>query len=185
MNNDDDLIDGLVATLRNHDAYDRIESGHKYKTLRFLATVSAPTDPEFYSPGHVVGSAFVVSVDFNRFALVRHKSLGRLLQPGGHVDVLDQTLAHTASREVQEELGLRSTSAPADELFDIDVHRIPVGVDWPSHLHFDFRYLLVANPSESNSVTAHWFAVVDIPNLSLDDGLKRMVSKCLRRGLLC
>ena len=65
-------------------------------------------------PGHVTGSAWLVSHDRSRFLLTHHRKLGRWLQLGGHSDG-DPDTAQVALREAREESGIAAlTLAPID-----------------------------------------------------------------------
>jgi 8-oxo-dGTP pyrophosphatase MutT (NUDIX family) len=103
-------------------------------------------------PGHITASAFVVAQSTGRVLLIAHKRLGRLLQPGGHVEASDEGLREAAAREAREETGVR-VDACAGVLVDIDVHTIPAGrgssgMAEPAHDHYDFRFLFVV-PNEA------------------------------------
>lgn len=96
-------------------------------------------------PGHVTVGAFVVD-DHGRLLQIAHKSLGRWLNPGGHIEPGDATASDAARRELREETGLgpdHVTLLGDPELpLGIDVHRIPANPakSEPEHWHFDFRY---------------------------------------------
>lgn len=96
-------------------------------------------------PGHVTVGALVVD-DTGRLLQIAHKALGRWLNPGGHTEPGDATLADAARRELREETGLGPEHATllGDPLLPlaIDVHRIPANPAKaePEHWHFDFRY---------------------------------------------
>jgi 8-oxo-dGTP pyrophosphatase MutT (NUDIX family) len=97
--------------------------------------------------------------------LHRHKTLGVLLQPGGHVE-LDETPWQAMMREIREETGyepdqlrllqprLRLSSLPGG-----DLHPVPVGVrsfpfgDLP-HFHTDLTYAFVTNADPRSAVGA-------------------------------
>ena len=103
--------------------------------------------------GHVTASVFIVNPATKQILLLQHKSLGMLLQPGGHVEPADKTILAAAEREIMEETGLgrdqlqlRSLHADNPQVpFDIDTHVIPENPKKgePSHYHYDFRYLFV------------------------------------------
>jgi len=61
-------------------------------------------------PGHVTGSAWIVSPDRSQTLLTLHRKLGKWLQLGGHADG-DPNLLAVAMREAVEESGLRSLRA--------------------------------------------------------------------------
>ena len=96
-------------------------------------------------PGHVTVGAFVVD-DRDRLLQIAHKALGRWLNPGGHTEPGDATLADAARRELREETGLDADQVTllGDPVLPlaIDAHVIPANPakDEPEHWHFDFRY---------------------------------------------
>jgi 8-oxo-dGTP pyrophosphatase MutT (NUDIX family) len=141
-------------------------------------------------PGHVTGSAWLVSHDGSRFLLTHHKKLGRWLQLGGHADG-DPDPARVALREATEEsgiVGLRLASVDGRvQPMDLDAHDIPARGDEPGHVHYDVRYLVVA-PSEATiavseeSVALRWFpsdAPLAVPH---DESVARLWSKARGRS---
>lgn len=101
-------------------------------------------------PGHVTTGAFVVDAD-GRLLQIAHKSLNRWLNPGGHTEPEDASLADAARRELLEETGLGAEHVTLlgdpDLPLAIDAHRIPANPakDEPEHWHFDFRYAFGLN----------------------------------------
>lgn len=101
--------------------------------------------------GHITTSAFIINDSYSEILLLKHKSLNRWLQPGGHVEG-DESLLLSALREAHEETGI-----PVNELhnipafpdaalpFDIDSHYIPANPKKmeDGHYHHDLRYLFV------------------------------------------
>ena len=70
---------------------------------------------------------------------------------GGHKET-SETEMECALREVEEETGVQNLTVLGDGIFDLDVHGIPAahkhGKDEPHHIHYDVRYLLVADENE-------------------------------------
>lgn len=104
--------------------------------------------------GHVTTSAFILSPDGASTLLIRHRALGRWLQPGGHYEPPSDLVA-SALREAVEETGLGTLRPdPWHETsglpIDVDTHRIPPrpSRDEPEHWHHDIRFILRADPAE-------------------------------------
>ncbi len=68
------------------------------------------------------------------------------------------------------------------EPLDIDIHEIPGRADEPAHLHHDIRFLLRAVPGQelsisSESLDLRWFALRDVPSMTSEASLLRMLRK--------
>ena len=138
--------------------------------------------------GHITTSAFIIDAGYNEMLLLKHKSLNRWLQPGGHVEA-DASLMLSALREAVEETGI-----PPDQLqpvrvfednnipFDIDSHYIPANPrkDEDGHYHHDLRYLFIYTGNgrivynEDESTGLKW---VSFDDLAGDDTFGAVVSK--------
>ncbi|MGI9429996.1 MAG: NUDIX hydrolase [Bythopirellula sp.] len=142
-------------------------------------------------PGHVTGSAWVLSHDRSKCLLVHHRKLNRWLQPGGHADGQSQ-VEQVALREAQEESGLTALelepSGVAAEPLDIDVHLIPARLDAAgnvvedSHEHHDIRFLLVATQVQAlvlseESHDLRWFSNHAVLNVTAEESVLRMMRK--------
>lgn len=132
--------------------------------------------------GHVTASAFIINEHTKQVLLLEHKSLAKLLQPGGHIEPEDKTLLESTQREIEEETGLRPSTlvlrpvTPRDQHvpFDIDTHFIPENPKKgePGHYHHDFRYIYTTkssnveiDPTESNNYKwVDWDHFSEIPN---------------------
>ena len=139
-------------------------------------------------PGHVTGSAWVVSADLERALLTHHAKLGRWLQLGGHADGESDTF-QVALREAQEESGMAHFREPFGRVhpvpMDVDVHAIPARGSEPAHLHHDIRYLLIAAPDQeviasSESHDLRWVPFDEIETLSDEESLLRLDRKARR-----
>jgi 8-oxo-dGTP pyrophosphatase MutT (NUDIX family) len=88
-----------------------------------------------------------------------------------------------ALREADEETGLKSFSIiDPENIFDIDIHTIPARKDFPEHLHYDVRVLLVADRSERLQITEEshdlrWIPFAELASLTGNDSLTRMLEK--------
>ena len=134
---------------------------------------------DYFAPGHVTASAFVVDAGRRRLLLIHHAKLGEWLQPGGHIDPGEDVLT-AAIREVYEETGV--VGIPISEgIFDVDVHAIPASGDRPAHTHYDVRFLLEAANEDlapSDEVLgARWVPIADIPAVATDPSVLRAYSK--------
>ena len=89
--------------------------------------------------GHITGSAWLLDATGTKALLTHHRKLGKWLQLGGHADGDSDVLA-VALREATEESGLIDLRAVSDDIFDVDVHRIPAHGDTPAHDHYDIRF---------------------------------------------
>ena len=137
-------------------------------------------------PGHLTGSAWILSPDRRLTLLTLHRKLGKWLQLGGHADG-ESDLLCVAMREAREESGLRCIRAVSPEVFDVDRHWIPPHGGEPGHWHHDLRFMLEADPAEPLSVSDEsralaWVEVAAVPSLNPEESMARMVRKTLRAG---
>jgi 8-oxo-dGTP pyrophosphatase MutT (NUDIX family) len=151
--------------------------------LRLLSTV-APTSRGHFVPGHLTASAFVLSPARDALLLILHKKLGLWLQPGGHIEPNDESLAAAARREVAEEVGLALPASAEGAVFDLDIHRIPARRDEPAHEHFDVRFLFQAPTLgfaiNDEVVEARWAPLAEIEQLTTDESVLRVARKLVR-----
>jgi 8-oxo-dGTP pyrophosphatase MutT (NUDIX family) len=132
-------------------------------------------------PGHLTGSAWIVSPDRTRTLLTHHHKLDKWLQLGGHADG-DPDLMAVALREAREESGLANVRAVSGEVFDVDRHWIPARKTEPGHFHYDLRFMIEADPEESlvisnESKDLAWVEVARVTTLNPEESMARMVRK--------
>jgi len=132
-------------------------------------------------PGHITGSAFIVSQDFTATLLVHHAKLNRWLQPGGHADG-DEDVARVAMREANEETGLQHLHLASADIYDLDIHPIPLRKDFPAHDHYDIRFLVIGSRDEpivvsEESFDVRWVALDELEHYTSEVSLLRMRTK--------
>ena len=120
--------------------------------------------------GHITASAWLLNPDKTKALLMHHKKLGIWCQPGGHSDGDPDTL-RVAIKEAEEESGLKGIVPLSQEIFDIDIHKIPSKKDVTSHLHYDIRFLLHSPKedrltSNEESFALKWISkkITDLPS---------------------
>ena len=132
----------LQRLLAAYEPSTSAEAQHLASILELLSTKSSAFDRDEYRPGHITASAFVVHPSEPAAALMKHRKLGRWLQPGGHVEPEDADIESAARREVEEEVGVSQLSSFG--VADVDVHVFPERADQPQHLHLDVRIGFIA-----------------------------------------
>ena len=156
----------LEQLLRAHVASDDREEADRIAMLRLAAELEEPTSRD-QARAHFTASAFVIDAQCERVCLVEHAKLGRLLQPGGHIEPTDESLEAAALREAAEETQLELEFHPdAPRPFDLDVHGIPERPGEPAHFHLDVRYLLVGRGDPCQG--AAWYALGAAGDESVD-----------------
>lgn len=185
----------VLAQLQNHTPHDAIEAGHLTQSRAFISAHPDNFWQRTTAAGHITASAFVVNTEHSHALMLHHAALDRWLQPGGHVDESDVEPIAAALRETLEETGVAaqpvvgSTAASPvlSRLFDIDVHPIPArskhGLSEPAHLHYDFRYVLVAPTGavklSDESFAFRWVPITSLADGRVDSGITRMARKIL------
>jgi 8-oxo-dGTP pyrophosphatase MutT (NUDIX family) len=171
------------------------ESAH-VAAIRSFVEAKASCFERSEPSGHITGAALVVSPGLDRVLLTLHAKLGLWLQLGGHADG-DPAVERVALREAEEESGLTGlTLLPYEEQlgalagrqlasplpFDMDFHQIPPRKAEPAHVHYDIRYLVVADPARSLTITneskdLRWFAIPEAKRLTAERSMQRQFEK--------
>lgn len=180
----------LLDMLRRYVSHNPSEKSVVEK-IRQLVAGSPDCFERACRPGHVTGSAWVLSPDRNRCLLVHHRKLGRWLQPGGHADG-NSDLTEVALREVREETGLAELDLVqfGDQLtpLDVDVHLIPARRDpagqvvEDAHEHHDIRFLVIAPETQElvlsdESHDVRWFTRQELLETTDEESVLRMMRK--------
>nr|WP_202889737.1 NUDIX domain-containing protein [Actinopolymorpha rutila] len=114
-------------------------------------------------PAHLTAGMVVVDPTAEHVLLVLHGRIHRWVQPGGHCEEGDVSLAATATREAVEETGVA----------DLRVSELPLrlsrhGAPCLAETHLDVQYLGVAPHDATPVVSAEsadvrWFGVHELP----------------------
>lgn len=174
------------------DRYESLWPAENAMVHRVRALLSAHSDCYLRTcvPGHITGSAWVLSADRARCLLLHHRKLGKWLQPGGHADG-DPNVLRVAMREAEEESGLTQLEPLIDgELtpLDVDVHLIPERraadgkVTEPAHEHHDIRFLLAASDEQplvlsDESHELRWCTPKEIEQFTQEESVLRLLRK--------
>jgi len=171
-----------LAVLRQHQTEFAEEKAFLVKTIDFIER-----NDRFWQrstqEGHLTGSAWVLSEDGDSALLLHHAKLDRWLQPGGHADDTDTSMAETARREAMEECGIRELNTHTPAIFDLDVHEIPERGNEPAHFHYDFRFLffvqketgITRNLLETKAIS--WVPVHELCTETTPQSIRRMALK--------
>ena len=158
---------------------DEKEEADRRMMLAFLDGLPAPFSRDQHA-AHFTASALVVDDEGTQTALVHHGKLGIWVQPGGHLEVDDESLEAAALREVQEETGLSGAVAGPRPLH-LDIHEIPERPDMPAHLHLDVRFLVFATGGltlSDESSDVRWFSLEEAVAVG-DASVARLVASLL------
>jgi 8-oxo-dGTP pyrophosphatase MutT (NUDIX family) len=174
------ILQSARAAIADYRPQDPREGRFQERMLELLEQ-EAPTSRNHFVPGHLTASAFVLSPERDAVVLILHKKLGLWLQPGGHIEPGDPSLAAAARREVAEEVGLDLPPSAEGAVFDLDIHAIPARKDEPQHEHFDVRFCF---QSATRSIAtnhevadARWVPLARIDQLTTDESVLRAVRK--------
>jgi 8-oxo-dGTP pyrophosphatase MutT (NUDIX family) len=167
----------VTEILRTYVSSSGREDADRCAMLRLAKELSNPLSRSEPS-AHFTASAFVVDERCAQACLVMHAKLGRLLQPGGHLEDDDESLEAAALREAREETALELQLHPsAPRPFDLDIHEIPPSFGEPAHWHLDVRYLFVGRGEPCAG--AAWYPLSEPP---VDESVSRLAAKALRLG---
>jgi 8-oxo-dGTP pyrophosphatase MutT (NUDIX family) len=169
-------------------AYSPADQVQQQLRADYLAHLAAHDDALWRTcaPAHLTASALVLDADLQRVGLVLHPRAGLWLQPGGHCEPTDATLADAALREATEETlieGLRILGGPVL----LDRHPAPCRRKRPDvEHHLDVMYAALAPPgaqpvASEESDDAAWFAFDALPD-NTDDAVRTLVRAALARA---
>jgi 8-oxo-dGTP pyrophosphatase MutT (NUDIX family) len=133
--------------------------------------------------GHITASAFIFYPADGSVLMIKHKTLNRWLQPGGHVEETDANIFAASLREAVEETGIGVDDLGATQvIFDIDSHAIPANPRKAelAHVHHDIRYLFScknANPLQTIITEVAGCEWIQLDVLQQQPGFSRVAEK--------
>jgi len=172
--------------IKSFQAYHTSFDEEKKFIIPFLELLGHPNCfQRTHLPGHITGSAWIINPERTKTLLVHHAKLNKWVQPGGHADG-DENVLRVALREGEEETGLKRLK-PVENIFDVDIHTIPLRKDFPEHLHYDIRFFVEADESEKIIVSeeshdVRWIALNQLGQFSNERSVLRMKEKLLKNG---
>lgn len=135
-----------------------------------------------HAAGHITSSVWILNPSYDKVLMTLHSKIGLWLQPGGHCDGDTDVLA-VAKKELEEETGLQHYQF-MESIFDVDVHEIAPYKNDPAHLHYDIRFLTIADDNhdiiiseESNDLK--WFSLEEAMAQNPRRSIARMIEKSL------
>jgi ADP-ribose pyrophosphatase YjhB (NUDIX family) len=136
--------------------------------------------------GHITASSWILSADMKSVLLINHKKYNIWVAPGGHVDE-GELPSEAAVRETAEEVGVNGLISLSEDIFDLDIHRIPASEkkNEPEHWHADVRYIFRVGDDASvdlnlDECNAYSWMGIEQLRLSGDESTKRMAEKTLK-----
>lgn len=174
--------DFLLSKLNRYQPFDAHEYSMCERIVKFVKE-----NPDCFERtlliGHITGSAFIVNKRHTHTLMTHHQKLDKWLQLGGHSDG-DPNTMNVALREALEESGLQNIVALSDEIFDVDVHEIPVRKNEPAHFHYDIRFLFEADDVQelirtTESKNLLWIPLEKMEEYTTEESVLRMARKVL------
>lgn len=172
----------ILQALGNYITNDVEEGRMLEETIHFIKT-----NPDCFErallAGHVTGSAWIVNADKTHVLMMHHQKLDKWFQPGGHCDG-EPNVQYVAQKEATEETGL-AVQALQDWIFDVDAHIIPARKEVPEHLHYDIRYLFMAEMQDAElaanpeAKAVRWIPLEDVHLYNNSPSILRMVQKII------
>jgi len=170
----------LIQSLEAYSPADELETEHQFNILNFLRTESHCYERRNLK-GHLTASSLILNHTRDMALMLHHAKLQIWLQPGGHADG-ETDLLGVAMKEAREETGIPSFKVLSKDIFDIDMHLIPLHKQVPAHYHLDIRFLLETDSSiplisnhESNQLA--WIPLTEMNSYNKDESVLRMVRK--------
>ena len=148
------------------DRWSAPDAGQERLRRSFLARLDEGPDAlrREGRPSHLTASAVVLDPACRSVLLVLHTRTGLWLQPGGHVEPTDTSLAAAALREAVEETGIADLQLRDERPVHLERHPAPCGAEHHLDVRFAVRARGGAVPSLSEeSLDVAWFRLDALP----------------------
>lgn len=155
-------INPLRTLLLAYSPLDETEREHYIAILTFLENTANPLSRDT-PEGHITASCLAIHPADASMVVLWHKKIGRWLQPGGHVEDTDASVADASLRELCEESGATAADVRAFlGIVDVDVHPIPAHKDQPEHFHYDVRFGFVMSTTWEPGEGSQWMSAEQV-----------------------
>lgn len=119
-------------------------------------------------PRHATASAFVFDSTLSRILLVFHGKGRFWVQPGGHLEHGDTSIADAALRELSEETGIVAPPPAEDYIYDLDHHELSAAFGRCAS-HLDIGVALVVTDEGALQVSGEsedvrWWPIDALPD---------------------
>ena len=159
----DSRLQDITDQLRQHTPLDATEAAHLAATLHFLETCNSNPLSRDTPEGHMTASCVAIHPHQPWMVILWHKKIGRWVQPGGHVEDSDASVADASLRELSEETGASVTDIQTFlGIIDVDIHPIPAHKYQPEHLHSDVRFGFVMSENWEPGEDTQWMPAADV-----------------------
>ena len=139
-----------IEQIKKYKPYNEQEKKDKEIMLKYINTFNDVLTRE-NELGHFTASAWVLNKERTKVLMIYHNIYNSWAWTGGHADG-DSDLLHVATREVQEETGIKNIKPILEDIFSLEIicvnGHIKRGKYVGSHVHLNCTYLFEADENQ-------------------------------------
>lgn len=178
--------ENLLDLLKVFQPFDDTEVNARERILNFVINNEIVFGKENID-GHITGSAWILDFERQSVLLTHHSKANKWFQLGGHSET-NETIFETALREAKEESGLTTLKSLSDEIYGINIEKIPERKSEKEHFHFDIFFIFEADKEEKLIITKEskdlrWISLDQVSNITDDRSVLRMIRKMQKKGV--